>query len=287
MREDKMQFFLSGVVRGMTDTIFMDDLNRNIDLHIFMNMVTGKMTVDVKHANPFTLDFLESPKLCWTSNHAIRGFDDSLNRRIWFAAFSDYYHSTSPARKLVLRSPRTEFGKDLIDQYTPEEMNGFYNYLFNCIQMWHKIHERVQPPMKAILQRTLLKSMTESFFYWAEEWFTADRLDRLVDQDEAYEAYKTQLSKRSADFMNMKNFRDKLQEYCLYHDWIFNPDDIYTSASDRKAKRVHKKVDGEDHYYFFIDTAGNPVAPDLPVADGGTAGVADAAAEDPDKPIFG
>lgn len=288
MREDKMQFFLSGVVRGMTDTIFMDDLNRNIDLHIFMNMVTGKMTVDVKHANPFTLDFLESPKLCWTSNHAIRGFDDSLNRRIWFAAFSDYYHSTSPARKLVLRSPRTEFGKDLIDQYTPDEMNCFYNYLFNCIQMWHKIHERVQPPMKAILQRTLLKSMTESFFYWAEEWFTAERLDRLVDQDEAYDAYKSQLSKRSADFMNMKNFRDKLQEYCLYHGWVFNPDDIYTSASDRKAKRVHKKVDGEDHYYFYIDTTDNPVAPDLPQAPEGAAGVpAEELTDDADKPIFG
>jgi hypothetical protein len=87
--------------------------------------------------------------------------------------------------------------------------------------------------------------------------------------------------------MNMKNFRDKLQEYCLYHGWVFNPDDIYTSASDRKAKRVHKKVEGEDHYYFYIDTADNPVAPDLPQAPEGAAGTPDPSADDADRPIFG
>ena len=296
MREDKMQFFLSGVARGMTDTIFMDDLNKYIDLHLFMNMVTGKMVVDVKHANSYVMDFLESPKICWTSNHAIRQFDESMNRRIWFAAFSDYYHSDSLERKLVLRSPRTEFGKDLIDQYTTEEMNCFYNFMCNCIQMWHRIHERVQPPMKAILQRTLIKSMTESFFYWAEEFFTPERLDTFVDQDQAYENYKSNLSKRSADFLNMKSFRDKLQEYCLYHGWVFNPDEIYTSASDRKNKRVHRRIDNEDHYFFFIDTTDNPVSPDLasrPVGDAGDAGdaVADGSTQqmdtDPNLPIFG
>lgn len=254
MKEDKMQFFLQGVVRGVTDTVFMDDLNNSINLHLFMNMVTGKMVVDVKHANPFTLEFLESPKLGFTSNHAIKNFDDSLNRRIWFAAFSDYYHSDSQKRKLKLRSPRTEFGKDLIDQYTPEEMNHFYNFMLNCVMMWHKIHERVQPPMKSILQRTLIKSMTEDFFYWAEDWFIDTRLNCYVDQKEALDAYMETLSKRSQDFVSWKKFKDKLKEFCQYQGWTFNPDEVFTSPSDRKADRIHRKVDGQDRYYFYIDT---------------------------------
>lgn len=267
MKEDKMQFFLQGVVRGVTDTVFMDDLNNSIKLHLFMNMVTGKMVVDVKHANPFTLDFLESPKLCWTSNHAIKNFDDSLNRRIWFAAFSDYYHSDSVKRGLKQRSPRSEFGKDLIDQYTPDEMNAFYNFMLNCMMMWHKIHERVQPPMKAIMQRTLIKSMTEDFFWWAEDWFIESRLNVFVDEDEAIDAYSSTLSKRSQDFLSKKKFKDKLKEFCQYHGWTFNPDSVFTSPSDKKANRIHRKENNQDKYYFYIDTGVNRPE-DLP-ADGG------------------
>lgn len=283
MKEDKMQFFLQGVVRGVTDTVFMDDLNNSIKLHLFMNMVTGKMVVDVKHANPFTLEFLESPKLCWTSNHAIKNFDDSLNRRIWFAAFSDYYHSDSAKRGLKQRSPRSEFGKDLIDQYTLEEMNAFYNFMLNCMMMWHKIHERVQPPMKAIMQRTLIKSMSEDFFWWAEDWFTDDRLNNFVDEDEALEAYSSTLSKRSQDFLSKKKFKDKLKEFCQYHGWEFNPPSVFGSQSDMKANRIHRKENNIDKYYFYISTGDEGVSPATMETSGGGAG---AEPGNEDMPLF-
>lgn len=273
LQDKDMRFVFQGVVKGMTDTIFLDDLNSQVSMHQFMNMVTGKMTIDLKHAKGFTMDFQESPKLGFTSNHAIRNFDDSLNRRIWFAAFSDYYHSDSTRRKMKLRSPRTEFGKDLIDQYTPEEMNHFYNFMINCMMMWHKIHERVQPPMKSIVQRTLVKAMSQEFFDWAEDWFTDDRLNKLVDQKEAIEAYMSTLSARSQSFISWKRFKEKLQYLCQYHEWILNPDEIFTNPSDRKTDRVHKKVDGQDKYYFYIDTGVgvNPVDQGLFPGDGGPA----------------
>lgn len=274
LQEDKMQFMLQGVVRGVTDTVFMDDVNNRIDLHLFMNMVTGKMVVDVKHANPFTLSFQESPKIGFTSNHAITRFDDSLNRRIWFAAFSDYYHSDSDARGLKLRSPRTEFGKDLIDQYSEAEMAHFFTFMLNCVSVWHKIHERVQPPMAEIVRRTLVKEMSEDFMWWADEYFTAERLDTLVDQDEARNDCCERLSRRSSDFMTMRKFRQRLQTYCRYKDWKFNPPQILRSMSDYNDNRVHRKVNGQDHYYFYIQTQ-NGVSPDTPEPPQGGAGNAD------------
>ena len=87
------QFMLQGVIPGVTDYIFIDDLNRQIDLHKFMPMITGKMVVNPKNRAAFTIDFKDSPKVIFTSNHAVQGFDASLRRRTWFCAFSDYYHA--------------------------------------------------------------------------------------------------------------------------------------------------------------------------------------------------
>lgn len=254
LQEDKMQFMLQGVERNVTDTVFLDDVNHRIDLHAFMNMVTGKMVVDVKHSKPFTLEFRESPKIGFTSNHAIRKFDDSLNRRIWFAAFSDYYHSDSEERDLKLRSPRTEFGKDLIEQYTPEEMNHFYTFMFGCLTLWHRIHERVQPPMEDIRRRTLVKAMTEDFMEWANAYFTEDRLNVLVCRDDALKNCRESLNRKSADFLTPADFKKKLRHFCNYNGWVLNPDRMLRNKSDRDNNRILKKENGYNVEYFFIDT---------------------------------
>lgn len=267
-----MRFIFQNVVKNMTDTIFLDDLDSKVPMKTFMNMVTGKMTIDVKHGKGFTLDYIESPKLGFTSNHAIRNFDDSLNRRIWFAAFSDYYHSDSTQRKLKLRSPRTEFGKDLIDQFTPEEMNHFYNFMLTCLVMWHKIHERVQPPMKSIMQRTLVRAMGQDFFDWAEDWFIDERLNTYVDQDEAIEAYCKSIAAVNQRFVKPAKFKEQMKLWCQYHQdegYLFNPESIFTNASDLKHQRIHKKVNGADHYYFYVDTKGDVIPPVEPAPGGG------------------
>ena len=269
---NNMRFIFQNVVKNMTDTIFLDDLDSKVPMKTFMNMVTGKMTIDVKHGKGFTLDYIESPKLGFTSNHAIRNFDDSLNRRIWFAAFSDYYHSDSTQRKLKLRSPRTEFGKDLIDQFTPDEMNHFYNFMLTCLVMWHKIHERVQPPMKSIMQRTLVRAMGQDFFDWAEDWFIDERLNTYVDQDEAIEAYCKSIAAVNQRFVKPAKFKEQMKLWCQYHadeGYVFNPDSIFTNASDLKHQRIHKKVNGADHYYFYVDTKGDVIPPVEPAPEGG------------------
>ncbi len=48
-----------------------------------MPMITGKMVVNAKYVASYTIDFKDSPKVVFTSNHAIRNFDASLRRRTW------------------------------------------------------------------------------------------------------------------------------------------------------------------------------------------------------------
>ena len=249
-----------------------------------MPMITGKMVVNPKYVAAFTIDFKDSPKVIFTSNHAINGFDASLRRRTWFTAFSDYYHADDMQRGLKERSPYTEFGKNLISDYTPEEMNEFYNFMFNCLSVWMKIHTRIQPPMKAIDKRILQRALSDEFLFWAEDYFTDDKLNTLVDKQETFEAYKATLNPKFAAMIKMKKFKQKLIQYCTYRDWKFNPDRLLTTVSEKERNDIHRKVNGEEHYYFYIDTTGESDA-DVQVPSLGAAINTDA--NDDDMPTFG
>ena len=279
----KGDFMLQGVERGITDSIFIDDLNSSVDLHKFMPMITGKMVVNPKYVAAFTIDFKDSPKVIFTSNHAIKGFDASLRRRTWFTAFSDYYHADDMQRGLKERSPYTEFGKNLISDYTPDEMNQFYNFMLNCLAVWQKIHTRIQPPMKAIDKRILQRALSDEFLFWAEEYFTDDKLNTLVDKQDTFEAYKATLNPKFAAMIKMKTFKQKLIQYCTYRDWKFNPDRLLTTVSEKERNDIHRKVNGEEHYYFYIDTTGESDS-DVRVP---SLGMADNTDSDDDMPTFG
>ena len=281
----KGDFMLQGVERGVTDNIFLDDLNSQVDLHKFMPMITGGMVVNPKYVASFVIDFKESPKVIFTSNHAIKGFDASLRRRTWFTAFSDYYHADDLQRGLKERSPLIEFGKNLISEYTNDEMNQFYNFMFNCLAVWHKLYIRIQPPMKAIEKRILQRDLSEEFITWADEYFSEDKLNRLVDKQQTYEDYKAILNPKYASMLKAQTFKRKLIQYCTYKEWIFNPSSMLTTVSEKERNDIRRKENGKDVFYFYIDTTGaseQATVPD-PFGEGEISGGGD----DGEQPIFG
>lgn len=277
LNPQKGDFMLQGVERGITDNIFIDDLNRNVDLHKFMPMITGKMVVNPKYLAAFTIDFKDSPKVIFTSNHAISGFDASLRRRTWFAAFSDYYHAEDTQRGLREWNPFLEFGKNLITDYTPEEMNMLYNFMLNCLAVWKKIHTRIQPPMKQIDKRLLQRAITDEFIYWADDYFTDEKLNALVDKNQTFEDYKATLQPKFAMMIKPRTFKTRLIQYCTYKGWKFNPSHLKTTPSEIERNDIHRKVNGQDIYYFYIDTSGADDPVPIPSRDDGI---------DDDRPIF-
>ena len=254
LKQDRSEFLFEGVVRGITDHVFFDDLNEFVDLHRFMPMITGKMTVNAKYVSAFTLDYKESPRVGFTSNHAIKKFDASLRRRTWFTAFSDYYHPEDPDRGLRERSPFTEFGKNLIQDYTPREMNLFYNFMLQCLAAYMKIRVRVQPPMQQLEKRMLQRALTDEFIYWAESYFNEERLNKEINREDALEDYKKSLSIKVAATIKPTTFKKKVIDYCRYKDYIFNPPAMLKSATEKERNEIRKKIDGKDCYYFYIST---------------------------------
>ena len=261
IKTDKMDFILQGVKKGYTDTVYIDDINHRVDMHIFMNWITGKMEVNAKYADKVTLSFKDAPKLALSSNHAITDFDGSLRRRIWFAAFSNYYHSEDPEQGMKAYTPDMDFHRTLIDDYSQEDMNHFYNFMMQCVQVWKRFRVRIQPAMRAIEMRNLKKAMTQEFLYWAEGYFTEDRLNQIQETAVVFEEYRKELPKPIAEMMKPQTFKKRLQQFCLYKDWVFNPKSLLRSKTERERCDIRRKIDGKDRYYFFIDTTHNP---DLP-----------------------
>lgn len=255
----KTEFLLQKVEVGITENVYIDDLNAGVDLHFFMPMITGDMVVNKKFCPAVIIPFMESPKIAFTSNHAIQKFDSSLRRRTWFVAFSDYYHAENPEKGMRERSPFTEFGKNLIENYTEEEMNEFYNFMINCLQVYKKLQCRIQPPMEYIEKRNMQREMGESFFNWAESYFDNTVTDRFICRKDLVDSYKASLSDQSGKFVSDYGFNKKLKLYCLYNGWTYNPQELLQrrSAAEQKRGEFRKKVNGSDMYFYYIDTLHN------------------------------
>lgn len=254
LRQDNAEFLFGGVQKGITDHVFFDDLNEFVDLHRFMPMITGKMTVNAKYQSQFLLDYKDAPRVGFTSNHAMKKFDSSLRRRTWFTAFSDFYHPEDPDRGLRERSPFTEFKKNLITDYTKEEMNMFYNFMMQCLQSFLKFRVRIQPPMQQLEKRMLQRALTDEFIYWAEDYFNEARLNTLINKHKAFEDYKITLNKKIADSIKVTTFKIKINQYCQYKGYVFNPEELLTSETEKARNEIRRKEDGQDVYYFFIAT---------------------------------
>jgi len=254
LQQDKSEFMFAGVERNITDHVFFDDLNEFVDLHRFMPMITGKMTVNAKYANAFVLDYKDSPKVGFTSKKKKKNFDASLRRRTWFTAFSSYYHPEDPMKGMKERSPYTEFGKNLITDYTPVEMNKFYNFMLSCLSSYLKFRVRIQPPMGQIEKRNIQRAIGDEFIWWAEDYFNEDRLNTMVNKHTAFEAYRATLNEKVARMIKINTFKNRVIQFCQYKEWIFNPEHLLTTESDRERNEIRKKENGEDQYFYFIST---------------------------------
>lgn len=247
----------SDVKENITEFVYFDDLNKNVDLHLFMPMITGKMTVRALYSNSIILNFEDSPKFGISSNHAVSNFDASLRRRLIFTAFSDYYHSEDRLRGIEERSPRTEFGKNLILDFTEDEMNRFYNFMACCLHTYLKFRVRINPPMDSIEKRTIQRTLGDEFIYWAEDYFTDSRINVDLEKTELLEAYKKTMPQKFAELIKMRTFKEKLQLYCEFKGYVLNPVDLLKSDAEKERNEIRKYQEGKDLYFFHI-RATNP-----------------------------
>ena len=254
MKNNKWDFIFQRIGFD-TDIVRIDDLSSAIDMNLFLPDITGDLQVNPKNRDEFVIPFDHSPKFGFTSNHAIKRFDGSLKRRIQFVSFSDYYHSENQEENLKERSPRTEFGRDLLKDYTAADMNLFYNFMLQCVRTYMQIG-LIEPDMPDIEVRQKRAAVGEVFLNWADAWLY-NRLNSEVDRFESFNAiaeYCNKLKVRNP--ITLTNFKKKVKLWCDIRGYDFNPDwwmnRLSTSDQKRGWKRVTDDITKVSKEYFYI-----------------------------------
>ncbi|MBQ6083329.1 MAG: toprim domain-containing protein [Bacteroidales bacterium] len=254
MKMDKWEFVFQRV-KFDSDIVNIDDLNSAVDMNKFLSVITGNLQVNRKNKDEFVIPYERSPKFVFTSNHAIKRFSGSLQRRIQFVSFSDYYHSENAEQNMKERSPRTEFGRNLINDYNEKDMNTFYNFMLQCVRAYMRFG-LIEPDMPDIEVRQKRAAVGEVFLNWADIWLE-NRLNQEVDRFEAFNAINEYCNKlKVRNPITLTNFKKKIKLWCDIRGYKFNPEFWFNNLSPSDQIRGwHRAVDEitkEPHEYFYI-----------------------------------
>jgi 5S rRNA maturation endonuclease (ribonuclease M5) len=220
-----------------TDLMLVDDAYKYFDFDFFYSVITSFIRINPKGSQGFMIAPDKSPKLCITSNFPPSRNDKATRRRLWFTAFSDYYHKNPNGEYREERLPNMEFGKSLFTDYTDDEWNLFLNFCAQCLQAWLEVGQ-VEPPMETLMQNQYKNEMGPTFHAWADVYFSDEnkRLDAPIPRYMAYEIYKKEYQAN----LSSQGFMDKIRSWCRYNDYTLNPPAALTTKDKRITKFLPK-----------------------------------------------
>ena len=236
-----------------TDMVMVDDWVGGSDFRFFFDVITGDMTVNPKNNRSYEIEFAKSPKFVLTSNDTIRRNDQSTERRVLYAAFSDYYHTKTLSNDYEeTRTIFDDFNKNLMSSdYSEEEWIDDINFFIDCCRFYIGSDRKIQPPMANIIKRNLLASMGgEAFLDWADVFFDAkgENVNTFITRKAVSTAWKENVQPRNTSPQALTR---SIVAYCQYADHIIalNPKEVQDGHG-----RVIRKIDGKAEGMFFVQT---------------------------------
>jgi hypothetical protein len=130
-----------------------------------------------------------------------------------------------------------------------------------------KFRKKISPPLKQIERRNIQRDIGDDFIWWADDWFTEDRLNVTVDKTEAFAAWTDTFPDHIKKNVKMKTFTSRLSLYCQYREWKYNPPEMLKSPSEKERGEIRLFKDGKNVYCFYISTV--PAAVSSPDASTG------------------
>jgi hypothetical protein len=219
--------FIYEVVTEHTDYILIDDADQYLNFNFFFAPLTGSLTVNPKFGKQFIIPFENVPKFAITSNYTLRNLDPSTERRILYTVFSDYYHFNTNNKYRESRSPKDDFGKNLFQEFTPEEWNNFFNTAAYCCSMYLN-YGKIEPPLENVTKRNLMTEMGTGFQEWADVFFSlgSGKRDELVNKNEAFEDFKKTTNSK---LWSAQRFSKSLKAWCRYYGFELDPAELQNS----------------------------------------------------------
>ena len=235
-----------------TDYVLVDDADQYLNYKFFYDSVTGELIVNPKNNQSYEIPFEKAPKFVFTSNHAQRNLDPSLEARLLYTVFSDYYHQQSDSNDYhETRGIRDDFGKDLFGyDYSEEEWNQDFNFFAQCVRFYLSVPspQKINPPMHNVTLRNMLAEMGQAFKDWADAYFDehGDKIDTLIPKEDALKDF---IEKTNTKGWSTNKFTKALIAWCRFYGFKFNP-----KAMQNSQKRISRKVDGVTKDMIYVQT---------------------------------
>jgi 5S rRNA maturation endonuclease (ribonuclease M5) len=253
-----------------TDLLWLDDLDKRSNFETLFSTVDNDITVNPKGKRGYTVPFEVSPKVMITSNFPPFSMSASTLRRLWFIAFSDWYHFNKEGRYRSDHTPVMDFGKDLFRDFSEAEWNAFYNFMAYCCEAY-MVHGRIEPPMDSLMSNAYRNKIGANFLNWANLFFSEenDTLDCYLPRVIGYETYRME----GHTDITSNGFKEKLEIWCRLKGFTMNPKDCkgyrddgritqkapkpYWDTKDKKWIQPNQETSVE---FIYLQRQGEPVS---------------------------
>lgn len=232
--------FLFEGVDERTSVIVVDDCKINMNFEDFWSKITAGLTVNGKGLKSFRID--PPPYFIFSTNHALKGDDNSTRRRQFTVSFSDYYGPW--------RTPKDDFGRLLFYEWDDEQWNLFYNFMATCLQAYMKIGLPADGLDDSVRVRKLRQDVGEEFIEWADLYFMPDNIQRnkpILRKEllQSFHDHEETIKK----FYNNRRFKKAMRKYCVLRGLDFNP---HKEGEDDKRNGAEYFTIGDESFDYEI-----------------------------------
>lgn len=233
---DKFKF--SGVTPS-TGLVQFDDIAPTFDFKSMFSFLTGDFVVEGKYANSVVIPREKKPKFVITTNYAPPENSTSHANRRQVVEFGDYWNRCVNEGELVW--DENNLGRRLYDGFTDEDWNDFYNFGFQCVQLYLK-RGLLDTVSGTYMEKSLASAIAKEpeVSEWIRNYVVKDRLKfnhhlNGVADYHLYEMFRNDMGTFIANNWNQSRFLKTLFEYVTKLDgYEWNP---MKSGETLSAKR--------------------------------------------------
>ncbi|MCD8410368.1 hypothetical protein [Tenacibaculum finnmarkense] len=234
-----------GELQPEHDIINIEDGEKKSIFEFFFGKITGQITSNPKHKKSHNISFKDAGKFVGTFNYGMPKNSGSVNRRIFFVSFANWYHAKTKDFKTE-RKVSKDFGHTFFQQWDEKQYNKFYNFLMQCCKLYlNNLENEFLAPMDNITQNNLKASIGDAFINWADEYFIGEEnFNRNLFRSNLFDAYKLKIGKYP---LGSGKFKEALESYCILNGYIFNPQRLLNTQGKIKVnvkdgqKRITKE----------------------------------------------
>ena len=194
-----------------TQILAFDDVKKKFNFESLFSLITEGISVNRKNKDEIFIPFEKSPKIVITTNYVINGAGSSHDRRRFEVEFFQYFNQH--------RTPLTEFGKLLFDQWELDDWVSFDQYMIECLQKFLNFGLISTESINANAKRFIQNTSKE---FW--DWVTDDnlQLDCKIYPSEVVNEFKEEYPDFRKSMTN-KLFSSWVKKYCDFKGFEYKP----------------------------------------------------------------